>query len=134
MLMVILVIIIMLSLDSLFAWLSIPVVSMDLMLLGLSLVLLIIVFKVRVKFSDLIKVRAAVSLSVWKRLGYIVFLLLLVGTGLYLTLEGIKHPLQLFTGVKGSSHGYTVSVLGVLITFYSSLGLLIIFPRRKSAG
>jgi hypothetical protein len=129
---VILIIIAMITLDSLFTWLSIPVVSMDLMLIALSLVIITIGFKARIKLNELLRMRATLSLSFKQKAGYSLFLGLLIWLGLYLAIEGLTHPFQLFSGVRGASHGYTVSLLGVLITIYSALGLLILFPGSKN--
>jgi hypothetical protein len=124
----------MVLLDGLFAWLSIPVVSMDFLLLGLSLVMIIIGFNLRVGLNDLYKTRAAVSLPVWHRIGYTLFMILLICMGAFLAIEGFNNPFELFTGVKGASHGYTVFVLGTLITLYSLVGLIIFFPGGKKSA
>lgn len=123
MLIIIFIVIAMLCIDSLLAWLSIPVLSMDLLLLGLSVVMLVILVKLIPEFKKHTVVGGPGVLPVKKKIGYTVFLLALAMLGIYLALDGFQNPLLIYSSVKGNAHGYSVSILGALISVYCVLGL-----------
>jgi hypothetical protein len=65
--------------------------------------------------------------NIWCLLGSIVFVAVLILMGIYLVYLGIESPFKLFTGVKGSSHGYSLVLLGSVITMYSCIGIYMLF-------
>ena len=67
--------------------------------------------------------------NIWHLFGAIVFLAVLILMGIYLVYLGVESPLKLFTGVKGSSHGYSLVLLGSVITMYSVIGICLLFYK-----
>lgn len=65
--------------------------------------------------------------NIWCLLGAIVFVAMLILMGIYLVYLGVESPFKLFTGVKGSSHGYSLVLLGSVITMYSCIGVCMFF-------
>ena len=65
--------------------------------------------------------------NIWCLLGAIVFVAVLILMGIYLVYLGIESPFKLFIGVKGSSHGYSLVLLGSVITMYSCIGICMLF-------
>lgn len=65
--------------------------------------------------------------NIWYLLGAIVFVAVLILMGIYLVYLGLESPFKLFIGVKGSSHGYSLVLLGSVITMYSCIGICMLF-------
>ena len=58
------------------------------------------------------------SQSIWQLSGNLIVLIGLIMLGLWCVYDGLQDPLEFFTSVKGSGHGYTLVCLGSLLVGY----------------
>lgn len=107
---------------------GIPLNIMDAMILLISaLCLYLLKYRppfTRQKYKD---IDTKLVNNIWYLLGSIVFVAVLILMGIYLVYLGLESPFKLFTGVKGSSHGYSLVLLGSVITMYSCIGIYMLF-------
>lgn len=91
-----------------------PVTLMDLIFFPMSVV--IIVLSPRWLFSkDEIKHRVNKINTKMILAKFVVFSVITIPSGIFVAGLGISHPFDYFSGVKWSSHGYTLASCGILI-------------------
>lgn len=57
--------------------------------------------------------------SAWQIFGFVLFSIVFLIIGVWVTWIGIQAPLDYFSSVKGGGHGYTLIQLGIIIALYS---------------
>lgn len=120
---VILVLIIVLAIDGVLAWFALPIKTMDLIISAISLFFLLALIRLRSGLEQYVNQQAIAGFSFRKKAVYSLFLLMLAFGSALLVWFGLTDFWVLFTGVKGSVHGYSVALLGSVICVYSLLGL-----------
>lgn len=58
--------------------------------------------------------------TLFQLISYLLMAIFIFTLGLWSVITGWKEPLALYTGVKGSAHGYTLICLGLLLSGYSA--------------
>ncbi|WP_320043841.1 hypothetical protein [uncultured Desulfobacter sp.] len=104
---------------------GIPVTIMDLILFPLTVMLVYIT--ILAIFSDEKPKDSEIMLSKLQMATFSLIFLFVSPLSFWLSIEGFKDPLQLFTGVKGHAHGYTVAYLGAFV------GIFCLFLSYKMA-
>jgi hypothetical protein len=59
-----------------------------------------------------------------RKLGIFIVSVLLMLTGLWCLLLGVREPLAFFSGIRGAVHGYTMAVMGILMLLIGAYGTL----------
>jgi len=111
---------------------DIPITIIDLILfptcIFLSALSIYYVFTNGIKFEMSIQPMSRLS-----RLGYILLALILLLLGAWSIVAGWQSPFLLFSGVKGAAHGYTLIVLGLLVSCFSIYSaIILIFSKTNS--
>ena len=98
---------------------GIPVTILDVMLLPITGILIYIGFYTLLNRKKDKNKNVQAAQSIWQLLGGILFITALVPVGVWITWLGAEKPFLLFTGVKGSVHGYTLVYLGAIVAVIS---------------
>lgn len=119
-----------LSMDYFFQMHGVPIVTLDLILSPLALCIIYFLLS-----SDFIRGKyinpKTNSLTLAKRIGLILGAAVFSIVGVLIILLGLFDPLELHGGVRGAAHGYTVALLGLVITLFSlQCGYLVYTLKR----
>ena len=121
---IITIIVIIVASETLRIYSGLPITILDIILLPISFLL---IYWGVLYFASLGKKKDSsdekVMQSIWRLLGSLILFIILVPLCFWLTTEGWKEPFTLFSGVKGSVHGYSVVHIGIVSTVYC-IGIL----------
>ena len=116
---VVFIVIVAIGVDSIFGFLAIPIVTMDLFFVPVGIATIIWVCTPKYfsgKYIDWHQIKSGNTMSK----------VLLISTSLVLTLLSIfmiyiggSNPLELYIGVKGAGHGYSLLIIGLAILFFT---------------
>jgi len=112
---------------------GIPITILDIILFPSGLLIVFVFARLLVK-REAITGTNPEPMTALKRWGYFVFSFFLLALGIWAIDAGIETPFALFTGVKGAAHGYTVAVLGLLISGLSVLMLYVFGFKTKNSS
>ena len=113
----ILVLILMISMDSLFSYLEVPIRVGDLIIIGLSILVILISGSILKATEGEFLIDAQKNDGVKRILLNIILTIFFVFLGGAITLIGLSDPLTILTSIKGSAHGYSLAIMGVSIIF-----------------
>ena len=113
----ILVLILMISMDSLFSYLEVPIRVGDLIIIGLSILVILISGSILKATEGEFLIDAQKNDGVKRILLDIILTIFFVFLGGTITLIGLSDPLTVLTSIKGSAHGYSLAIMGVSIIF-----------------
>ena len=112
---------------------GLPLTALDLIITPLSIYLLFIALTKFGGAAEYVNIDSIIGLSTVKFVGLCLFGLVLILLSFFCVYLGYVEPLVLHTGVKGSSYGYTLMLLGVVGIVYSCFGLYLLVNTRFNA-
>lgn len=97
---------------------GIPITIVDIIIFPITCVLIYCLKFYTSPFSD-DGINTPPPLNAWQLIGFMLFSILLIIMGIWLSYLGIQDPLHYFSSNKGGGHGYTLVQLGVIVSLYS---------------
>jgi len=107
----------MISMDSLFSYLEVPIRVGDLIIIGLSILVILISGSILKAAKGEFLIDAQKNDGVKRILLDIILTIFFVFLGGAITLIGLSDPLTVLTSIKVSAHGYSLAIMGVSIIF-----------------
>jgi hypothetical protein len=105
--------------DSLFSYLGVPIVTMDLIFVLLSIAIIGWVCSPSYLSGEYMNWDQTQSENTFtKLLGLVSAALALLLLSMLMIYMGFSNPLELYIGVRGSGHGYSLSIVGLAILFF----------------
>ena len=118
------------SLDSVFEYFGIPIVTMDLIFVPLSIAIIVWVCSPSYLSGKYRGCDQAKSSNAYSKLGLIISIAVLLLFSIFMIFVGLSNPLELYIGVRGGGHGYTLSTIGLaMLVFVLSTTYVIVIKK-----
>ena len=109
--------------ESLLQMTGLPITVSDLTFTPGSIIIIYFIFQLIRKNKD--EKYAYVppeSVSLLKLNGVVLAFIFMTALGAWCLWEGVHNPLKFYSGVKGSGHGYTLALVGMLTSIFGVIG------------
>jgi hypothetical protein len=104
--------------DSLFEYMRLPIVTMDLLLVPFSIAIVTWICTPKFLAGEYLDRERVRNQKGFNLIAAICFAIFLVVLSVFLIYAGLSNPLQLFTGVRGNGHGYTLAITGLAMMLF----------------
>lgn len=120
---IVIVITLIIFVESLLQMTGLPITVFDLTLAPGSLIIFYFIFQlIRKNKNEKYNYTAPEPSSLLKLNAALLTFILMIALGAWCLWEGIHNPLKFYSGVKGSGHGYTLALVGLLTTLFGIIG------------
>ncbi|WP_075187542.1 hypothetical protein [Teredinibacter haidensis] len=118
--------------DAIFEYFGVPIVIMDLFLTAIGIAVVVWVCTPKYLSGQYIDWHQVQSSNIYFKVALIANSLPLAPLGVFMIYIGISSPFELYIGVKGGCHGYSLIAVGLAIAFFIVSTTYVYFFKRHA--